>query len=49
MLHISKNWEGVFDFQYKVALGQCTVVGKGDFNYFSIFDFMESEQTFDDV
>ena len=20
---ISKNWEGVFDFQYKVAIGQC--------------------------
>ena len=20
---ISKNWEGVFDFQYKVAFGQC--------------------------
>ena len=23
MHHISKNWEGVFDFQYKVAIGQC--------------------------
>ena len=20
---ISKNWEGIFDFQYKVAFGQC--------------------------
>ena len=25
MHHISKNWEGVFDFQYKVDLGQCGV------------------------
>ena len=31
------------------AAEQCTVVGKGDFNYFSIFDFIESEQTFDDI
>ena len=23
MHHISKNWEGVFDFQYKFAIGQC--------------------------
>ena len=23
MHHISKNWEGIFDFQYKVAIGQC--------------------------
>ena len=22
---ISKNWEGVFDFQYEVAIGQCVV------------------------
>ena len=24
---ISKNWEGVFDFQYKVVLGQCEQAG----------------------
>ncbi len=23
MHHISKNWERVFDFQYKVVTGQC--------------------------
>ena len=23
MDHISKNWEHVFDFQYKVVIGQC--------------------------
>ena len=23
MHHISKNWERVFDFQYKVVIGQC--------------------------
>ena len=23
MHHISKNWERVFDFQYKVVSGQC--------------------------
>ena len=23
MHHISKNWEYVFDFQYKVVTGQC--------------------------
>ena len=23
MRHISKNWESVFDFQYKVVKGQC--------------------------
>ncbi len=23
MHDISKNWEGVFEFQYKVAIGQC--------------------------
>ena len=23
MYHISKNWECVFDFQYKVVIGQC--------------------------
>ena len=23
MHHISKNWEHVFDFQYKVVTGQC--------------------------
>ena len=22
MQHTSKNWEGIFDFQYKVAIGQ---------------------------
>ena len=23
MHHISKNWEPIFDFQYKVVVGQC--------------------------
>ena len=23
MHHISKNWERIFDFQYKVVIGQC--------------------------
>ena len=23
MHHISKNWEGIFEFQYEVAIGQC--------------------------
>ena len=23
MHHVSKNWECVFDFQYKAAIGQC--------------------------
>ena len=26
MHHISKNWEPVFDFQYKVVVGQCDVL-----------------------
>ena len=26
MHHISKNWEHVFDFQYKVVLGQCEML-----------------------
>ena len=26
MHHISKNWECVFDFQYKVVTGQCVFV-----------------------
>ena len=25
MHHISKNWEPVFDFQYKVVIGQCAL------------------------
>ena len=25
MHHISKNWEHVFDFQYKVVTGQCAL------------------------
>ena len=25
MHHISKNWERVFDFQYKVVIGQCVL------------------------
>ena len=25
MHHISKNWEHVFDFQYKVVIGQCVI------------------------
>ena len=25
MHHISKNWEHVFHFQYKVAIGQCGI------------------------
>ena len=28
---------------------QCTVVGKGHINYFSIFDFIASEQTTEDI
>ena len=26
MHHISKNWECVFDFQYKVVIGQCNYI-----------------------
>ena len=26
MHHISKNWEPVFDFQYKVVVGQCVLL-----------------------
>ena len=26
MHHISKNWEHVFDFQYKVVTGQCVIL-----------------------
>ena len=28
---------------------QCTVVGKGEINYFSILDFMASEQSLEDI
>ena len=28
MHHISKNWEHVFDFQYKVVIGQCVFLLK---------------------
>ena len=29
MHHISKNWECVFDFQYKVTIGECEILDGG--------------------
>ena len=45
MHHISKNWEGIFDFQYKVAIGQYVSYGSFIFkikNIFPIFGFFRS-------
>ena len=33
MHHISKNWECVFDFQYKVAIVQCEMEAFRGTNY----------------
>ena len=49
---------GFFDFSKLVQQefgkklkqkSQCTVVGKGEINYFSILDFMASEQSLEDI
>ena len=40
---------GLASKNYVPAPLHCTVVGKGEINYFSILDFMASEQSLEDI
>ena len=38
MHHISRNWKCVFDFQYKVVIGQCASSSKNVFYFTFIYE-----------